>query len=109
MILNEPIIIEHHISELNVDSCITDVMIVCIASIGAYSVGDVLMCPAALVSIAGASRYLPLTAGVSKTHIQFNVPNRGFFGGDKLSGGGIVIGTQNELDNWAAVLKIINF
>ncbi|WP_234257264.1 hypothetical protein [Pectobacterium sp. IFB5596] len=71
--------------------------------------GDVLMCPAALVSIAGASRYLPLTAGVSKTHIQFNVPNRGFFGGDKLSGGGIVIGTQNELDNWAAVLKIINF
>ncbi|WP_237613360.1 phage tail protein [Pectobacterium parmentieri] len=109
MILNEPIIIEHHISELNVDSCITDVMIVCIASIGAHSVGDVLMCPAALVSIAGASRYLPLTAGVSKTHIQFNVPNRGFFGGDKLSGGGIVIGTQNELDNWAAVLKIINF
>uniref|UniRef100_UPI0035C6EC4F phage tail fiber protein n=1 Tax=Pectobacterium parmentieri TaxID=1905730 RepID=UPI0035C6EC4F len=109
MILNEPIIIEHHISELNVDSCITDVMIVCIASIGAYSAGDVLMCPSALISIAGASRYLPLTAGVSKTHIQFNVPNRGFFGGDKLSGGGIVIGTQNELDNWAAVLKIINF
>ncbi|WP_226374261.1 hypothetical protein [Pectobacterium quasiaquaticum] len=109
MILNEPIIIEHLISELNVDSCITEVMIVCVAANETYQIGDVLMCPAALVSIAGASRYLPLTAGVSKTHIQFNVPNRGFFGGDRLSGGGIVIGTQNELNNWAVVLKIINF
>ncbi|AYH06316.1 hypothetical protein C5E23_13625 [Pectobacterium parmentieri] len=74
MILNEPIIIEHHISELNVDSCITEVMIVCIADSEKYSAGDVLMCPAGLISIAGASRSLPLTAGVSKTHIQFNAP-----------------------------------
>ncbi|WP_375154053.1 hypothetical protein [Pectobacterium parmentieri] len=109
MILNEPIIIEHLISELNVDSCITDVMIVCVVDSDGYRAGDVLMCPAGLISIAGASRYLPLTAGVSKSHIQFNVPNRGIFGCDKLSGGGIVIGTQNELNNWAVVLKIIKF
>ncbi|WP_258034217.1 phage tail protein [Pectobacterium odoriferum] len=109
MILNEQIIIEHRISELNVDSCVTDVMIVCVADSENYKAGDVLMCPAGLISIAGASRYLPLTAGISTTHIQFNVPNRGLFGCDKLSGGGIVIGTQNEMNNWVAVLKIIKF
>ncbi|MFJ5320414.1 phage tail protein [Pectobacterium parvum] len=109
MILNEPIIIEHRISELNVDSCVTDVMIVCVADSESYKSGDILMCPAGLISIAGASRYLPLTAGISTTHIQFNVPNRGIFGCDKLSGGGIVIGTQNEMNNWVAVLKIIKF